>query len=261
MTNRQGTPIWYELMTADPAAAQAFYGKVMDWSFTAQLVGAERDYRTFNAADGEGVGGVMKAPIGASFAPVWAVYFGVDDVDATATRLKSLGGSVHMEPQDIPGVGRFAFVADPQGAFFYLMRGNSDADSTAFSMSKAGHCTWNELVTSDQAAALEFYSALFGWEKSGSMPMGEMGDYTFITSGRAEIGAMMNRQKADTMPYWNFAFHVPDLDVAKDALIAGGGIITHDMHPLPIGDDWMMQGTDPQGAKVIFTGARNQEAL
>ncbi len=260
MTNREGTPIWYELMTTNPQAAQAFYGSVMNWSFTAQPGGLDRDYRTFSAADGEGVGGVMKAPEGADFAPIWAVYFGVDDVDATATKLKSLGGSVHIEPKDIPGVGRFAFVADPQGAFFYLMRGNSDADSTAFAMSKPGHCTWNELVTSDPAAALKFYGELFGWEKTGSMPMGPMGDYTFLKGGDLEIGAMMNTQNGDTIPYWNFAFHVPDLDVARAALKAGGGVITHDMHPLPVGDDWLMQATDPQGAKVMFTGARKTEA-
>lgn len=260
MTNRHGIPIWYELMTDAPDAAQAFYGPVMGWTFETSPGAPGRDYRIFTASDGESIGGVMKAPAGAAFAPVWAVYFGVADVDASADKVKSLGGSVHMAPQDIPGVGRFAFVADPQGALFYLMRGDSDAESTAYAQMTPGHCTWNELVTRDQKTALEFYGDLFGWEKSGAMPMGDNGDYTFITCGDREIGAMMDTQTGDTPPFWNFAFSVLDLDAAKAAIETGGGTIRHGPVELPVGNDWLLQVNDPQGAKVMFTGPRRQGA-
>ncbi|MFN4128880.1 MAG: VOC family protein [Paracoccaceae bacterium] len=258
MTNRDGTPIWYELMTHQPDASQAFYGRVMGWSFHSPPAGSEPDYRIFQTPEGDGIGGVMHTPDRTSLAAIWAVYFGVSDVDAMAARVTKLGGKVHMGPQDIPGVGRFAFVADPQGATFYLMRGDSDADSTAFMPMKAGHCSWNELVTSDQVAALEFYGDLFGWIKTGAMPMGEMGDYTFI--GHAEddmIGAMMNAPQPDAAPFWNFAFTVPDIDRAKAAVEAGGGTIRHGPVELP-GDqgDWLIQIDDPQGAKVMLTGKR-----
>ncbi|MDN5787828.1 VOC family protein [Pseudorhodobacter sp.] len=262
MTNRDGTPIWYELMTTVPDAAQKFYGAVMGWKFDKPAGGMERDYRTFATPEGEGVGGVMKAPEGAAFAPIWAAYFGVADVDAAAAMVKSLGGSVHMDPQDIPGVGRFAFVSDPQGALFYLMRGDSDRNSTAFSMMKSGHCCWNELVTSDQDAALAFYNKLFGWTKSGSMPMGEAGEYSFIGEGDDMIGAMMNAPKPNTAPYWNFAFTVPDIDVAKKAVERGGGKVRHGPMELP-GDqgDWLIQADDPQGATVMFAGKRKAGAV
>lgn len=263
MTNRDGTPIWYELMTDAPDPAQDFYGAVMGWTFEKAGVGMERDYRTFTASDGEGVGGVMKAPKGADFAPIWAVYFGVTDVDAIAQRVTDLGGSIHMPPQDIPGVGRFAFVADPQGAMFYLMRGDSEADSTAFSPKKTGHCDWNELVTSDQVAALDFYGKLFGWKKTGAMPMGEAGDYTFFGKDDVEMfGAVMTARDTDAMPFWNFAFAVPDIDRARAKIETGGGTITHGPMELP-GDqgDWMIQIKDPQGAKVMFTGKRKNGAI
>ncbi len=263
MTNRDGTPIWYELMTDAPDPAQDFYGAVMGWTFQKPPGGMEHDYRTFTATDGEGVGGVMRLPKEAKgMPPIWAVYFGVADVDAMAAKVKKLGGSVHMPPQDIPGVGRFAYLADPQGAMFYLMRGDSDADSTAFAPMKSGHCSWNELVTSDQTAALDFYSSLFGWKKTGAMPMGPMGDYTFFGKGKVEmIGAMMNAPDTDKPPFWNFAFTVPDIDVAKTAVERGGGTITHGPMELP-GDqgDWLIQANDPQGAKVMFTGKRRKGA-
>lgn len=259
MTHPEGWPIWYELMTHAPDAAQDFYRAVTGWTFDRPQGGMERDYRIFAAADGDGVGGVMKAPEGASFAPLWVVYFGVADVDASVERLKALGGSIDMGPSDIPGVGRWCLVADPQGARFYLMRGESDADSPAFAPMKAGHCSWNELVTRDQAAALDFYGALFGWEKAGAMPMGDMGDYTFVRAGETRIGAMMDAREGAT-PFWNFAFTVPDIDAAKAAVEAGGGTVTHGPVDLPEGDDWMIQIRDPQGATAMFTGKRIAEA-
>ncbi len=257
MPSLDGTPIWYDLMTDAPDAAQDFYGAVMGWTFDKMPSAPGDDYRTITAKDGEGIGGIMKAPDGASFAPVWAVYFGVADVDAMTDKVKSLGGSIHIDPRDIPGVGRFSFVADPQGAMFYLMRGNSDLDSTAFAPMTSGHCTWNELVTSDQNVALEFYSKLFGWKKTGTMPMGEMGDYTFIGNDEIEmIGAMMNGQADDARPYWNFAFAVDDLDVATEAVEKSGGSVRMGPNELPNAQGWLILVTDAQGAKVMFTGPR-----
>ncbi|MCQ0092679.1 VOC family protein [Roseovarius sp. M141] len=264
MANRDGTPIWYELMTDAPDAAQDFYGKVMGWSFQKPPGGLERDYRIFAASDGQDVGGMMRTPEHAEGRPAtWDAYFGVADVDTMAAKVEKLGGRIHMEPQDIPGVGRFAFVADPQGATFYLMRGDSDGQSTAFDQMKAGHCSWNELVTSDQTAALGFYGKLFGWKKTGAMPMGPNGDYTFFGQSDTDmIGAMMNAQEAGRDPFWNFAFTVTDIDVAKAAVEDGGGTVTHGPIDLP-GDegDWLIQADDPQGAKVMFTGKRKQGAV
>ena len=261
MSNPQGTPIWYELMTDAPDAAEAFYGPVAGWTFGAPPGGGAPDYRMFTAPGGAGVGGVMKAPDGASFAPLWAVYFGVDDVDAAARRVTDLGGSLHMEPQDIPGVGRFAFAADPQGALFYLMRGFSEEDSTSFAPMRTGHCSWNELVTSDQGAALDFYAALFGWRKTGAMPMGGMGDYTFFGDGETEmLGAMMDAPQPGTPPFWNFAFTVADIDAAKEAVEAGGGTVRMGPAELPDNSGWLIQVTDPQGARVMFTGPRAEAA-
>src|SRR3546814_14570209 len=82
-------------------------------------------------------------------------------------------------------------VADPQGVVFYVMRGDGEEASTAFAGMTPGHCRWNELVTSDQAAALDFYIDQFGWEKGDAMPMGAAGDYRFIDHHGELIGAVM----------------------------------------------------------------------
>src|SRR3546814_15278463 len=90
-----------------------------------------------------------------------------------------------MPPWRIEGVGRMALVRDPQGNPFYVMRGASDENSTAFSRDGMGKCNWNELATTDQEGAHAFYAAVFGWTFPDRMPMGEMGDYVFVEIGRA----------------------------------------------------------------------------
>jgi predicted enzyme related to lactoylglutathione lyase len=256
MSNREGTPIWYELMTNKPDTAQEFYAAVIGWKFEPMPGDPTIDYRIASFGK-ETVAGVMRTPDHAQEMPnMWFFYVGVDDVDASARKVKSLGGGVDIEPTDIPGVGRFAFCTDPQGAHFYVMRGESDKNSNAFATATTGHCSWNELVTSDQKAALEFYTRLFGWEKGGAMPMGEAGDYTFINHTGEMIGAMMDASDREKKPYWNFALQVADIDKAKAAVEKAGGNVRMGPMELPDNNGWLIQANDPQGATIMFTGPR-----
>lgn len=199
MANHHGDFIWYELLTGDPDAAAEFYGSVVGWKARDAGMGGEIPY-TLLSANGTDVGGLVKLPAAAAASgmrPVWLGYVGVDDVDAAAKRIKQAGGAIHVPPSNIPGVGRFAMVADPHGVPFYVMRGSVEGTSEAFKPMAVGHCGWNELVTTDQAAALDFYETQFGWKPGGAMPMGEAGDYRFLEQSGEMIGAVMNRMHAD----------------------------------------------------------------
>ncbi len=253
MPNPDGDHIWYELLTTDPDAAADFYTKVVGWKVRDSGM-AGMDYRLLSAPDAD-VGGMMKSPAGAPMPLVWLGYVGVADVDGKAAEVTKLGGAIYMPPTDIPNIGRFAFVADPQGAAFYIMRGDSPQASTAFKPMAEGHCAWNEVVTSDQAAALEFYGALFGWEKGDAMPMGEMGDYRFINHGGGMIGAVMNRPKPEQRPMWNYYFRVSGIDAAADRIRAGGGSITFGPMEVP-GGDWVVNAIDPQGVSLGLVGSK-----
>lgn len=101
-------------MTTDADGAQALYADVVGWSVAKSGMAAGSDYRVHTAPDGQGVGGLMTLSDGAPMTPGWFAYIGVNDVDAIADWIVQLGGKIHMLPQDIPGVGRFAFMADPQ---------------------------------------------------------------------------------------------------------------------------------------------------
>ena len=118
-----GRFVWYELMTTDPQAAQSFYTDVIGWS-TAPFEGAEIPYTLWMNGEAP-VGGVMALPQEASdqgAPPHWMAYVAVNDVDATAKKAVRLGGKIIVEPRDIPGVGRFAILHDPQGASIAIYR-------------------------------------------------------------------------------------------------------------------------------------------
>jgi predicted enzyme related to lactoylglutathione lyase len=254
--NPHGSFIWYELLTADPDAAAAFYGEVIGW--TAASAGQPGiDYRIFSA-DGTPVAGHMKLPEGAEEAgmrPGWFGYVGVDDVDSAVADIEAGGGRVHMPAMDLEGVGRMALVADPQGVPFYVMRGATEEPSTSFAPMQPGHCSWNELSTPDQAGALAFYTGRFGWEKGEVMPMGEMGGYQFLEQDGAMIGAVMT-SPPERPAGWNFAFSVRDIDQAAARISGGGGTVNYGPVEVP-GGEWAVMASDPQGAAFMVVGPRN----
>ena len=138
MSNPNGTPIWFELSTDDPDRSQDFYAHTIGWKISASSSLEHGGYRIGNTPDDLGVAGLMKPPPGMAGVPGWSIYFAAHDVDAMVETVKQLGGTLHFGPMDIPGVGRFATVADPQGVVFRLMKGLSAEDSRAFKQMEPG---------------------------------------------------------------------------------------------------------------------------
>jgi predicted enzyme related to lactoylglutathione lyase/CheY-like chemotaxis protein len=120
-----GAFTWCELDTRDVAGATAFYDAVFGWgartSTPAEGEPMSMPYTEFQL-DGESIAGMMDMPPGvpAEVPDYWLLYVGVDDVDATVASATELGGSVTVPGMDFPG-GRFAVLADPQGAMFGVM--------------------------------------------------------------------------------------------------------------------------------------------
>ena len=115
MTDRfreQGAFSWFELTTRDLPASQAFYTRLFGWS--TERWDGEGDY-TLIKVGGKEVGG-MAVPRSASRPIGWGVYVTVTDVDQTAGKAEELGGKLLVPPTDIPRVGRFCVIQDPQGA-------------------------------------------------------------------------------------------------------------------------------------------------
>jgi hypothetical protein len=112
---QHGAFSWCELMTSDVAAAKTFYGKLFDWE-TEDMSMPGMSY-TVVMAGGSEIGGIMAIPKEAQgMPPAWGAYVTVDDVDATANAAGQLGAKLIVPPTDIPDVGRFCVIQDPQGA-------------------------------------------------------------------------------------------------------------------------------------------------
>lgn len=259
MRNRHGTPIWYELMAQDPAAARRFYSAVFGWTIDeSPPPGSTLDYRMI-AAGTQFVGGLMTLSEdmqrqGAR--PCWMMYLGVDDVDACVADLTAAGGKVHLPAFDIPGVGRIAMLADPQGASFYVMRGSSNETSTACDPMTPGHGAWHELHTTDGVAAADFYLDQFGWKREMAMDMGEMGPYQIYSIEGKALGAFM-KDPGFEQPEWLVYFRVDGVEEAARRIVQAGGTVSFGPSEVP-GGDWIVNGLDLEGARFALVGPRQR---
>lgn len=119
---KHGTFIWNHLVTTDQARSSAFYCEVFGWTRRVVDAGPFGPYTIFQQ-DGVDIAGMMNPTIDYTRArpPSWYAYVAVDNVDACATRVVELGGTVIEPPHDVPSVGRVCLVADPTGAPIALM--------------------------------------------------------------------------------------------------------------------------------------------
>ena len=256
----EGTPIWFELNATDPDAVQAFYEAVAGWRVAPSPMPEHGGYRIAEA-DGRPVAGIRQTMPEAPGFPGWAVYLASRDVDATATRVVEFGGRIRFGPVDIPHVGRFAMLSDPQDVVFALMAPAAPSESRAFgpvplgAERTLGHGVWIELATPDPAAAFAFYGALYGWEKLGAMPMGGMGEYAFIGRGDLRPGAVMSSAATGAPARWNWYVHVADIDAALATVREMAGTVLQGPDPIP-GGSYSANLADPAGNRLGLAGPR-----
>jgi predicted enzyme related to lactoylglutathione lyase len=114
--------IWHELVTPDQQTSGEFVRQLFGWTLREVDAGPFGTYTLFQK-DGQDVAGMMNpTPETASNASYWHSYITVEDVDACAQRVPSLGGHVIVPPHDVPEFGRVCMVADPTGAVAHLVQ-------------------------------------------------------------------------------------------------------------------------------------------
>jgi predicted enzyme related to lactoylglutathione lyase len=246
--------IWYELMTSDPAAAEAFYRAVVGWNMADS---GQPDMRYTILSSGErGVGGIAALPAEAcdqGARPGWLGYVGVANADDAAKRIAEAGGAILRAPENIPNVGRFAVVADPGGAVFLVFTPlPRDSEPPPAEPNTPGLVSWHELYAGNgQAAAFQFYADQFGWETLELMDMGEMGKYRIFGIGGVPLGGMMDKPKDAPAAAWAYYVNVDGIDAAIARIQAHGGQVLMGPHEVP-GGSWIVQALDPQGANFAL---------
>jgi hypothetical protein len=249
MSNDRGRFVWYDLMTSDPEAAQTFYKELIGWG--TQAWEGPMPYTMWTHGDTP-LGGVATLPDEAKKTgapPHWLGYVQTPDVDETVAKAEANQGKVIAPAQDIPEVGRFAILSDPQGAVFAVFTPASEAPGNA-GPPEIGEYSWHELNTTDHDNAWGFYETLFGWKKLDAMDMGEMGMYQMFTSGDSEIplGGMFNKPKEmPGPPAWLYYARVDDVHQSVEKVTKLGGQVLNGPMEVP-GGDHIAQCMDPQGA-------------
>jgi uncharacterized protein len=242
-----GRPLWYELMTTDLPAAEAFYGTVVGWT-PVPFEGAPQPYVMFQRSGGVAVAGLMARPADLEAPPFWAMYVGVPALEDAAAHIARLGGRECSPVITVPTVGRMQMMQDPQGAAFYIYEPDTD-DFPPESAAEVGEASWHELMTTDAPAAMAFYREIFGWQPGEAMDMGPLGQYQMFNRPHGMIGGMMNKppELAHVPPNWQIYFRVPDIDAAVARITAHGGQVLNGPMEVP-GGSRILNALDPQGA-------------
>lgn len=117
-----GTFSWFELLSRDPAGSGNFYSELLGWELQDVPMGEGEPY-TVAAVGEDQVAGILRMPdeVPEVVPTHWGCYLTVDDVDTSSEKAVSLGAVLLMPPTDIPGIGRFCTIKDPQGAVISLI--------------------------------------------------------------------------------------------------------------------------------------------
>ena len=131
---------------------------------------------------------------------------------------------IHRGPTEIPNIGTFAIAGDPDGAGFLLFKGNSSAPP--YDPTGLEHVGWRELNAGDGQKAFAFYQGLFGWTKTGEMPMGPSNVYQLFATRSGQEGAVFTKDAETPHPFWRYYFNVEAIEAAIERVKAAGGKVT-----------------------------------
>jgi len=248
----RGHFVWHELMTTDTKSAAEFYTKLVGWKTKLW----NESYSMFMSG-ARPMAGLMVLPEDArkmGAPPSWLSYIGTPNVDETAKQATSLGATILKAPTDIPTVGRFAVIQDPQGAAFAAFKGLQDMPSDP--KPGIGDFSWHELATTDWRAALSFYKSLFGWEETEAMDMGPEGTYQMFGWKGRMIGGMYTKPTQRPGPAaWLAYINIADSKKAVGVTKKLGGQVLNGPMEVP-GGDLIAQGLDRQGAAFAVHSAK-----
>lgn len=239
-----GTPCWFDLLSPDAPAAAAFYARLFGWTY--DVSGPEYGHYHMALVDNRPAAGIGQRQEGASTPSAWTVYLAARDAAAMADRVSELGGSVVMEPTEVPGMGRMAIVQDPGGAVFGLWQ---PLAHLGFGVThEHGTMGWCEVNVPDGEAARAFYAELMDADarllESDAVPTVY---YVLSKDDQAVAGILeMTAEWQGVPPHWMPYFEVADCDAAARAAEEAGGTVS--VQPFATEYGRIAVVTDPFGA-------------
>jgi uncharacterized protein len=219
-----GKVIFAELVTPDLAAAKQFYGGLFGWTFR-DIQSGKAEYAAASL-DGHPVAGLIHKEFSTAERgqPAWLSFIAVRDVDATKNMAVQHGARVLLAPHTLPGRGRQAVLADPQGAVFAVLASSSGDPPDVLAV--PGEWIWSSLITRDPDAGAAFYQTLFDYEVF-ALPADEGAQHLLLaTDNYARASAnSWPANKPNIHPHWLNYVRVEDADKTAAKAVALGGRI------------------------------------
>ena len=250
-TYQHGMFVWRELMTSDAEAALRFYTELFGWKAKAVPLPGNT-YYLLHVGDKQ-VGGVMKMAADMTMPPAWSSYVSVPNVDDACAKAKADGGQVVWGPVDMENVGRMAGLVDAQGAVLFVMKGVHG--DMPYATPKPGEFCWEQLNTTDVAAAKKFYGDVCGWNTKAMEGAPGTEVFGIGTLGQGEQTATLMQGPPGVPAHWLTYVVVDKLAPARERATRLGGKVMIEKIDVPkIGSFAVLQ--DPQGATLcIFESA------
>lgn len=251
-----GRFIWYELLTRSTESSRSFYQRLLDWGHTS-WEGEGFTYEMFLRGE-QPYAGMVELPeeAQAQGAPShWMGYLYVPDRDAAVEQAVAAGATKYHQ-MEVPEVGRFAILGDPQGAAFAAYTPDNEPGPEA--EADTGQVSWHELATTDLDAAWSFYSTMFGWDLMDDMDMGEQGTYRIFGRNGRQLGGMYRKPPEMPMAAWLYYFKTPSCDAAVARVAELGGRVVNGPMEVP-GGDRVLHAADPAGGMFALHSVEAQE--
>jgi predicted enzyme related to lactoylglutathione lyase len=248
MTKEFGRVIWHDLMTTDRDSVIPYYRELFGWSPQSVDMGTELGtYQIIHAGDRQ-IGGFVDLDPAAGVQSHWIGYVSVDDVEAVATAAQEAGGTVRMEATEIPSVGTFAMIADPEGALVCPFR-PVEGRSTDGPMPADGRFCWDALLARDPGQAARFYAQVVGWSPRLENLEGTPYSGAFLAGGQEVAGIMSIRDDAARRSVWLPFVQCSDLSETVSDVARLGGTVWQLPTDLPTGGRIAITA-DPSGAMM-----------
>ncbi len=243
-----GSFCWHELLTTDLTGARGFYGELLGWTTVAHPHAEDYFLFQFEGKTMAGLRGLPERVRQAGAPSHWLGHLSVPELGTAKALVQEQGGQLLGPQQSLDVLGNYQRIKDPQGAVLSLL----SSCKLSAKASGLGAISWNELSSTDHAAAFAFYQALAGWKETGSNDMGpQIGQYLMFQwpVAKQTMGGMSSVAKVipGVVPHWLFYASVRDIDKVAETIRKQGGKLLNGPMEVP-GGDRVLQLDDPQGA-------------
>jgi predicted enzyme related to lactoylglutathione lyase len=248
MTTGSGRFIWHDLMTTDRDRVIPYYRDLFGWNSQTVDMGSDLGtYQIIHAGDRQ-IGGFVDLDPTAGVPSHWIGYVSVDDVDGAATAAEGAGGTLRMGATDIPSVGRFAMIADLEGALVCPFRSIEGRGADAPAPADGQFC-WDGLLARDPQGAGLFYAEVFGWSPRLEATVVGPCSGVFLAHDQEIAGIISIPEGSPQRSVWLPFVGCSDLDDRTGDVARLGGEVWQLPTALPAGGRTAITA-DPSGALI-----------